>query len=55
MAVLFTMKPGTTVDNLLTQHNQAEFRTIAAKLSHDPWVFSAVTPMDALQFGADSC
>ncbi len=50
MAVLFTMKPGTTVDNLLTKHNQAEFRTISAKLAKDPWVFSAVTPMDALQF-----
>jgi len=50
MAVLFTMKPGTTVDNLLTKHNQAEFRTIAARLGKDPWVFSAVTPMDALQF-----
>ncbi len=50
MATLFTMKPGTTVDNLLTKHNQNEFRTIATKLSQDPWVFSAVTPMDALQF-----
>jgi uncharacterized protein len=51
MAVLFTMKPGTTVDNLLTPHNQVEFRSIASRLSQDPWVFSAVTPMDALQFG----
>ena len=50
MAVLFTMKPGTTVDNLLTKHNQVEFRTIATQLAKDPWVFSAVTPMDALQF-----
>jgi len=50
MAVLFTMNPGKTVDNLLTKHNQAEFRTIAAKLKADPWVFSAVTPMDALEF-----
>ena len=50
MAVLFTMKPGTTVDNLLTKHNQAEFRTISARLAKDPWVFSAVTPLDALQF-----
>ncbi len=50
MAVLFTMKPGTTVDNLLTKQNQREFRTISAQLAKDPWVFSAVTPMDALQF-----
>jgi uncharacterized protein len=50
MAVLFTMKPGTTVDNLLTKSNQAAFKTISSKLAKDPWVFSAVTPMDALQF-----
>ena len=36
MAVLFTMKPGTTVDNLLTKHNQAEFRTIAAPAGQRP-------------------
>jgi len=53
MAVLFTMKPGTTIDNLLTRHNQAEFRTIESRLEHDPWVFSAVTPMDALLFGQE--
>src|SRR5580692_10619933 len=50
IAVLFTMKPGTTVDNLLTKHNQDEFRLIATRLAADPWVFSAVSPMDALQF-----
>src|SRR5579863_9022127 len=53
MAVLFTMKKGTTVDNLLTTHNQGQFRKISAALAKDPWVFSAVTPMDALQFGQD--
>ncbi len=53
MVVLFTMKPGTTVDNLLTPHNQAEFRRISSQLTADPWVFSSVTPMDALQFGQD--
>jgi hydrophobe/amphiphile efflux-3 (HAE3) family protein len=51
MAVLFTMKPGTTVDNLLTKHNQNEFDGISRALAKDPWVFSAVTPKDALQFG----
>jgi hypothetical protein len=51
MAVLFTMKPGTTVDNLLTLHNQNEFRTIAKNLKADHWVFSAVTPLDALALG----
>jgi hydrophobe/amphiphile efflux-3 (HAE3) family protein len=50
MAVLFTMKPGTTVDNLLTKSNIAAFKNISSKLAKDPWVFSAVTPLDALQF-----
>ncbi|HEY5026614.1 MAG TPA: MMPL family transporter [Acidimicrobiales bacterium] len=50
MAVLFTMTPGTTVDNLLTKKNQAAFKKISSSLAKDPWVFSAVTPMDALQF-----
>ena len=48
IAVLFTMKPGTTVANLFTPHNQQEFRKISAALQKDPWVFSAVTPMDTL-------
>ena len=48
IAVLFTMKPGTTVDNLLTPHNQREFTRISRELAQDHWVFSAVTPMDAL-------
>src|ERR1700723_3290344 len=50
MAVLFTMKPGKTVDNLLTKPNIAAFKNISSKLAKDPWVFSAVTPLDALQF-----
>ncbi|HXQ90604.1 MAG TPA: MMPL family transporter [Acidimicrobiales bacterium] len=52
MAVLFTMKPGMTVDNLFTPANQREFKIAAAKLAKDPWVFSAVTPLDAMQFGS---
>ncbi|HUI03619.1 MAG TPA: MMPL family transporter, partial [Acidimicrobiales bacterium] len=51
IAVLFTMKPGTTVDDLLTTSNQKQFSTIATRLAHDPWVFSAVTPLDALKLG----
>src|SRR5579863_1014085 len=50
MAVLFTMTPGKTVDNLLTKNNQAAFKKISSSLAKDPWVFSSVTPMDALQF-----
>ncbi|HTZ08795.1 MAG TPA: MMPL family transporter, partial [Acidimicrobiales bacterium] len=51
MAVLFSMDHGLTVDNLLTTHNQQEFKTIEARLERDPWVYSAVTPYDALLFG----
>ena len=54
MAVLFTMKPGTTVDNLLTKHNQAAVPHHLGQAGEDPWVFSAVTPMDALQFAAEA-
>ena len=52
MAVLFTTKPGMTVDNLFTPANQREFKIVAAKLAKDPWVFNAVTPLDAMQFGS---
>ena len=51
IAILFTMKPGTTVDDLLTPHNQQEFQRISRELQADHWVFSAVTPMDALNLG----
>ena len=56
MAVLFTMKPGTTVDNLLTQHNQAEFRRSPTELARPlgvqrghPHGRAAVRPDTALE------
>ncbi len=51
MAVLFTMKPGLSVDHLLNRHNQQQFQVLEKSLEHDPWVFSTVTPYDALLFG----
>jgi len=51
MAILFTMNPGTTVDSFFTAQNQATMRAIAARLARDRWVFSAATPLDAVQFG----
>ncbi len=55
MAVLFTMKPGTTVDNLLTKHNQAEFRTIASRLAKPTPGCSAPSPRWTRSHSARSC
>lgn len=49
MAVMFTMRPGKTVADLFTPANQAEFKSIEARLGRDPWVFSVVTPFDAME------
>jgi hydrophobe/amphiphile efflux-3 (HAE3) family protein len=51
MAILFTMQPGTTVDNFFTQSNQDQLQAVARALANDHWVFSAVTPLDAMQLG----
>jgi hydrophobe/amphiphile efflux-3 (HAE3) family protein len=48
MAVLFTMNPGKTVADLFTKSNQAKMQSIESRLLRDPWVFSAVTPLDAM-------
>jgi uncharacterized protein len=48
MAVEFTMKPGTTVDNLFTTANQKTFLAMEAKLYKDPAVFSVISPMDTM-------
>jgi hydrophobe/amphiphile efflux-3 (HAE3) family protein len=48
MATLITMKPGTTVDNLFTPANQALMQSLDARLAADHWVYSEVSPLDAL-------
>ena len=48
VAVMFTMKPGTTTDNLFTTANVAQMTAVAQKLRADRSVFSVVTPLDAL-------
>ena len=55
MAVLFTMKPGTTVDNLLTKHNQAEFRLIASRLARPTPGCSVPSPPWTRSNSARSC
>ncbi len=49
MVTMFTMAPGRTVDNLFTPSNVTQFQTVQAKLKADPSVFSAITPLDAVQ------
>ncbi len=49
VVVMFTMKPGTTIDNLFTPGNIAQLTAVQRKLSADPSVFNVVTPLDALK------
>jgi hydrophobe/amphiphile efflux-3 (HAE3) family protein len=53
IVVMFTMKPGTTIDNLFTPANQAQMKTMSKKLVADKSVFSVVTPFDAVQLASD--
>jgi hydrophobe/amphiphile efflux-3 (HAE3) family protein len=48
MATLITMRPGTTVDNLFTPANQALMKRLDAELAADHWVYSEVSPLDAM-------
>jgi hydrophobe/amphiphile efflux-3 (HAE3) family protein len=52
IVTMFTMKPGNTIDNLFTPANVAEFESVQRQLKADPSVFSAVTPLDAVQLSA---
>ncbi|HLX89511.1 MAG TPA: MMPL family transporter, partial [Acidimicrobiales bacterium] len=49
MLTMITMNKGKTVDDLFTPKNNAEFKSIGDRLNSDPWVFSAVTPLDAMK------
>lgn len=53
IAVLFTMRRGTTVDDLLTPANQNQMRRIDSELSRDPDVFDVISPLTALGFAAN--
>ncbi|MGH9920841.1 MAG: efflux RND transporter permease subunit, partial [Nitrososphaerales archaeon] len=48
MAMLFTMNRGQTIDNLFTPANQQLMKTLGQKLGRDPWVYSQISPLDAL-------
>ena len=52
IVVLFTMKPGTTVDNLLTPANQATMQRVDRKLTSIPAVYDVISPLTALQLPA---
>jgi len=53
MATTFSMKPGTTVDNLFTPGNLAEMASVESRLEHDPAVFDVVSPLDALDLSSN--
>ncbi len=48
MATLITMRPGTTIDNFFTPANQALMKSLDARLAADHWVYSEVSPLDAM-------
>ncbi|HWD52037.1 MAG TPA: MMPL family transporter [Acidimicrobiales bacterium] len=48
IVTMFTMRPGTSIDNLFTPDNVTQFNLIQSKLKSDPSVFSAITPLDDL-------
>lgn len=48
MAVLITMNRGETIDNLFTPANQQLMTSLSAKLKRDPWVYSDISPLDAI-------
>ncbi len=52
IAVLFTMNPGKTVDDLLTPANQAEMTRVDSALSADPAVYDVISPLTALSFSS---
>jgi hydrophobe/amphiphile efflux-3 (HAE3) family protein len=52
IAVLFTMKPGTIVDDLLTPANQIEMRRVDDELSKNPSIFNFVSPLSVLDFAS---
>lgn len=52
LVTMFTMHPGTTTDNLFTPANVAQFQRVQRALKADPSVFSAITPLDAVQLSA---
>jgi uncharacterized protein len=52
IAILFTMRRGSTVDDLFTPANQAEMRRVDTALAHDPAVYNFISPLTALGFSS---
>ncbi len=49
MVTMFTMRAGSTIDDLFTPANVSEFQTVQRELKADPSVFTAITPLDAIE------
>jgi hydrophobe/amphiphile efflux-3 (HAE3) family protein len=52
MATLITMNAGKTVDDLFTTSNQALMQSLDRRLAADHWVYSEVSPLDAMSISA---
>ncbi|HTU38616.1 MAG TPA: MMPL family transporter [Acidimicrobiales bacterium] len=52
IAVVFTMKPGKTVDDLLTPANQAEMTHVDTELAKNPSVYDVISPESAFAFSS---
>lgn len=52
IAVLFTMKSGATVDDLLTPANQRVMRRADRELARSPSVYDVISPLTALDFSS---
>jgi hydrophobe/amphiphile efflux-3 (HAE3) family protein len=52
MATLITMRPGKTIDDFFTPANQALMKTLDTRLAADHWVYSEVSPLDALSISS---
>jgi hydrophobe/amphiphile efflux-3 (HAE3) family protein len=52
MAILISMNPGKTIDDLFTPANQQLITSLSQKLHHDSWVYSDISPIDALSIAS---
>lgn len=48
MATLITFSPGKTIDDFFTPHNIKLMQSLDARLAADHWVYSEVSPLDAM-------
>jgi hydrophobe/amphiphile efflux-3 (HAE3) family protein len=52
IAVLFTMRQGSTIDDLLTPGNQVVMQRVDNALTRDPGVYDVISPLTAMDFAS---